>query len=469
MSSSFSVGGLASGLDTDAIVEALVNVKQAQLISPLEDKVIELSSKQSALDTVNTAMESMLSATKSIQNITDFEGKAATSSNTDVLTVSNLLASASKGTYSVNITALAQADRNYFTGVASTSSTTATTGTVTITSSGITTSIVIDSTNNTLTGIRDAINASTAPVTATIVNDGSGATPYRLVLTSDNTGADADITQDIAAITGLTDDAALNANALNTAQDAALTVNGMAVTATSNVVTNGIPGLTMNLVTTHTDVANPIRVTINGDYTGAETAISNLLNSYNEVIAKLKDQFAVDSTTGRSTGTLASDITLQSIQYRLHNLILSPQTQLAGNDYQTLAEIGVSMDDDGYLVINAAELEEALSIDEESVQRLFQGMSSTVGGISDTVYDYLYDMTNDGDGIMTQKARIWQESIDDALDQIDEYNDRIDAYEAQLKAKFAYMEQVISSLQLQSSALTASQASLESIAKQRNS
>lgn len=471
MTSSISFGGLASGLDTDAIIEALVGVKTAQLITPLENRIVEITDDQTALSTISTSLSSMQSATKSLNEIRDFDGRTATSSDSTELSVSTVTATASKGTYSVVINALAQADRNYFTGVANTTAEQFGTGTITLSSGGSTFTVDIDSTNNTLEGIRDAINAEAGTVTASIVDDGSATNQYRLVLTSTSTGADSDITQDIAAVltTGtpaLANDAALNADASNIGQDASIVVNGLTVTQSSNTISSVIPGVTFSLLQLHTDAASPIKVTVSGDFTATETAIANFINSYNEVLSKFKDAFDVDTSTGMSTGTLSSDFALQSSENRLTSLMISIQSQLAGNTYQSLSQIGITMDDNSYLVIDTAKLETAMSTDLTSVQRLFQGMSTTNDGIADKAYDLLYSLTNAADGLLTQKDRIWQENINDLSEQIDVRQARIDAYEARLKAKFVYMEQVISQLNDMSSSLESSTSVLDNVNQQ---
>lgn len=469
MSSTYAVTGLASGLDTASIVQSLVDLKTQQLITPLENRIYEIEDDQAALDTIKTTLSSMMSAARSLNNISDFNGRLANSSDTTALTISTVSATALQGTYSININQLAQADRNYFNGVADSTAATFGTGTFTITSSGQTIEVTIDSTNNTLEGIRDAINAEDGPVTATIINDGSGATPYRLVLTSNDTGADAEIVQNISSVLSLTDDAALNANSQNIAQDASITVNGLTVTDSTNVITTAIPGVTMNLLTLSTDTLDPIHVTISSDSSSPKTYITNFINAYNDVVADFIDAFEVDTATGKSSGTLASDFTLQSLEERMSSLMMTVQSQLAGNRYQSLSQIGITMDDSGYLVIDDSALTTAMDTYSEDVQRLFQGMSSSVDGISDKAYDLLYSMVNTADGILTQKNQIWQENIDDMTDEMDKRQTRIDAYEEMLQAKFAYMEELISKLNSISSSLESSQSALDNVNSQISS
>ncbi|MCP5464807.1 MAG: flagellar filament capping protein FliD [Deltaproteobacteria bacterium] len=320
--------------------------------------------------------------------------------------------------------------------------------------------ITIDSSNNTLAGIRDAINSSGGPVTASIVNDGSGASPYRLVLTSNETGDDADITHDIASVLTLTNDAALNADSSNTAQDAQVTINGLAIYSESNTFVDAIDDVTFEISQVETDT--PLTLTISDDFTTPISTISSFIASYNLVLAEFSAAFDTDDTTGASTGTLSSDISVQIAQNRLANIMTNVHYELAGNAFQSLAEIGITMNDDGLLDVDTDVLEDALTEDADSVKRLFQGMSSSVDGIADQAYDVLYDLTNSADGVFTRKSRIWDETIDDLLDLMEEREDRIETYEELVRSKFNYLEELLSTLEAQSSALEGLQSVLDS-------
>lgn len=465
MSGSFAVSGLISGLDTDAIIQSLVDVRTAQQILPLQDQILELSSKQSALESVEETLDSLRSESLGLRSLANFEGRIANSSDTVSAEISSVSSSAIKGTYTVNITQLAQADRNYFAGVGDEDLTQFGTGTISIESSGSIITIEIDSDNNTLKGIRDAINASEASVTASIVNDGDPANPYRLVLTSDETGSDADIIQDISAVLTLADDAVLNADATNQAQDTDFTVNGLAITVDSNTVSDAIPGVTFNLLAAE---GTDFTVTVNEDHTNSLQKIADFLNAYNGVMAEFQNQFSVDDLTGASVGVLSSDFTMQNIQARINDLVLRPQNQLAGNEFKALAEIGITLNEDGFLVLDQGVLTDALNEDSDSVRRLFQGMSSDVDGIADNVYLYLNDITNPADGLLAKKDQIWQSNIDDLIDLIEEREDRIADYEQGLKDKFLYMEQTLLALENQSAQLDSAQTQLENLAKAKN-
>lgn len=460
MSGSFSVGGLMSGLDTDAIIKSLVDVKTAQLVTPLEDEILQLTSKTSSLEEVETALSGFRSTASTLKYLSTFEGRVGNVSSTEDVAINTVSQSAVKGTYNVTVNDLAQADREYFNGVANVDQTQFGTGIISITSSGSTVTVEIDASNNTLEGIRDAINASSANVIASIVNDGDPTNPYRLVLTSEETGSDAAIIQNIDSVLTLTHDAATSALAVNQAQDADLLVNGLQIFSASNTVTDAIPGVSFTALI-DSDGLTDVTITVSEDYTNSVEKIIDFVNSYNQVVAEFKNQFAVDPTTGASVGILSSDFTLQSIQSKLNESMLSRNYQLAGNEFLSLSEIGITLNSDGYLEVDQSTLEDKLSEDVDSVARLFQGMSSSVGGIADKIYDYLNDITNPADGILAQKKQMWQTSMDEDSEQIDIYEERIADYEQNLKDKFLYLEQTLLALQNQSNSLESAQQALE--------
>lgn len=462
MSSSISFGGLASGLDTDAIVEAYVNVQKARLITPLENRIAELTEKQSEVDDIKTLMNTVKSYAYDINKVGAFDTKTASSSDTSKLSVSGVTTSAQLGTYEVLVTTLAKADKEYFNGVADTNVTQFGTGTIQITSDGVTVDVAITSSNNTLAGIRDAINAAAnIPVTASIVNDG-GASPYRLVLTSKTLGTAAAITQNIASVLSLTYDAATSTAAVNQPSNASISVNGLTITGRSNTFTEAIPGVTFTASATHTDAANPMRITVTNNTSAMKSSISGFINAYNEVVAAMQENFTYDSAT-QTGGVLFSDETLQSIQGRLNNIIIGVYN-FGTNAYQSLSDIGITMGTDNLLTMDSSKLDAALTSKLSDVKILFQG-NGTSKAIAGKTYDYIYNMTNDGTGTLTRKEQIYQDNIDYLNELLEERNDRIDNYEAELRARFAYMEEVISSLKAQESTISGMQATIENIYK----
>ena len=177
---------------------------------------------------------------------------------------------AASGSYSVEVGLLAQAQKRKSSAFTAASSTigsgtltidfgTYSADTFTLNPDKATKTISIGSGQSSLAGIRDAVNAANAGVTAGIVNDGSG---YRLTLTSRDTGAanalrvvvaDSDgIHTDMSGLSQLMFDGRTsgvkNLTQSAAAQNASVTIDGIAISKASNTITDAIEGVTLNLL-----------------------------------------------------------------------------------------------------------------------------------------------------------------------------------------------------------------------------
>lgn len=438
-------GGLSSGLDTDAIVTALVDARKAQLITPLQSRIADITTKQMTLSTFQTHLSNLQSISNTLRTA-DVLGRSATSSDADFVSIASVDAAAVTGTYDVTVTDLATTDKVYFTGEADSDTTTFGTGTITITSDGIAKTVVIDATNNTLEGIAEAINATDGmAVTASIVNDG-GANPYRLVLTSNSTGDDADITQDLdVVLAGLAVDAGLTA--ANDSVDANIMVNGLGITKSSNTFSDAIPGVTFTL---RDDTGIPtVKVTVADDFSATTSAITSFVTNFNALVDAYAEQFSFNEAT-QSLGALGSDSALLGTQSRIRSIVFGVYNNLGLSTYKSLSDIGISVDDNGKLSVDSTALNEALTDDADEVKTLFQGLDTNnpaQSGLMEQLYDYLDSQVNSIDGFLVEKSSIYSDSIADLNGQIDDREDRIDAYEENLKLRFARLELVLAELQ----------------------
>ena len=207
--------------------------------------------------------------------------------------------------------------------------------------------VVIDSTNNTLMGLRDAVNAAKIGVQAAIVNDGSG---YRMTFSSTTTGAANSIQTTVTGDNDSNDsdssglsrfvynDTTKNMTQSVSAQDAKLKVNGLSVTSASNTVTDVMEGVTLGLVAA--DAGKSKAIAIVNDQSGLKTAVENFVLDFNALKDITASLGAFDSTTGESAG-LQGDSTLRALVRDVRSLISTPVASLSGN-YNALSEIGVS-------------------------------------------------------------------------------------------------------------------------------
>lgn len=383
-----------TALDVPTLVSQLMAVERRPIdklnakISSYETKISSYGTLSSLVSTFQTAATGMTSGLQKL---------AATPSDANVLSATTS-STAVPGTYAVNVSQLAQSQNLIATGQTSSTaaigSGTATTVTfdlgaisggtltngvysgATFTSNGsATVSITINSSNNTLVGIRDAINAAALGVTATIVNDGSG-TPYRLALTSTSSGVSNSIKittsggdAAISSLLGYDPAGTQNLTQTLAAQNANLTVNGIAITSKSNTISGAIQGVTLTLKKT---TATPASLTVARDTTAINTAASGFVDAYNALASQIKSRSAYGTgTTG--AGSLAGDGTLRLMQEQLRGIFNTPAS---GGTLTSLGQVGISFQKDGSLLLDSSKLNSAISANFSDVSNLF---SSSTG------------------------------------------------------------------------------------------
>lgn len=440
--STITFGGLNSGLDTDTIIESLVGVKEQQLITPLQTRVSNITTRQTALSGFQTLLSNLKSAASSLKTAA-ITGRTASSASATKLSIDSTASTAVAGTYDVTITTIATNDRVYFDGEADTSTTTFGTGTVSITSNSITKEVVIDSTNNTLQGIVDAINATSGmDVTASIVNDG-GANPYRLVLTSKSTGTTSNITENLSTtLSGLAVDAATTAS--NNAVNASITVNSLTISKSTNTFSDAIPGVTFTVKDKET--TTPIKVTVTDDYSSTTSSINTFVSAYNTLASAYDAQFAYNSDT-ESVGILGADYTLHSTETKIKNIIFDIYDDLSLNTYDSLNAIGITVDKTGTMSVDSTKLNTALTNNSTEVKKLFQGTTDkTDDGLFEKLYNTIDIMVNTTSGTLVKKSEIYDDQIEFLNELIDDRETRIANYEQSLMDKFVYLEEVLTSL-----------------------
>jgi len=460
----FTVGGIVTGLDTQSIVDALVQVERLP-IDRLQNRQSGFQNKISALQELNTLLSSLQTDVQALKDTTNpFLGRVATSLNAEVATV-RVTDDSPLGSYSLEVTSLSKAQTLATVAgrIADTDTTAIGTGTLSIGIGAKTpVEIVVDSSNNTLVGIRDAINLANTGVTASIVNDGT-ASPYRLVITSDSPGTDHAITL---AVTGDgdgsdADDAGLSQLTsahlaeVQAATDAQLSVNGIAVISSSNTVTDAIPGATLEL--TGTTSGSPVEVTIKESSSQVETALASFVDNYNKIVS-----FASQQNNLRSPGPLAGDFTLRSVSSRLSSLVLSfgahGQTAI-----RALSDIGVRMGDGGKLQFDPSIFRDAIREDANAVEQFLRGDGDDVGGVFEDFFKAVEGFTDPISGAIHGRTDGLNANIKRINQQIDLAEVRLSAFEKRITTQFTNLELLMNDLQTQGTALADALSSLPAI------
>lgn len=389
--------GIGSSLDVNGIVTKLMAVERI----PLDQLAVQESrqrSKLSAYGSLKSAVAALQTVAQGLATGSSLKIQAATVSDPAVFAAS-VGASAAPGSHAIEVSALARAARLVSAGFDSTSaivgsgSLTMAFGTYesggnTFTPNAAKTpvTIAIPPVTNTLAGVRDAINAAGAGVTAAIVNDGS-ASGNRLVITANDSGvanslriavADDDgIATDTGGLSQLAFDptgavgSGKNLSQRQAAQNAALTIDGIAVTKPSNVITDAIEGVTLNLA--KTNAGTPATVTIAPDSSKIQASLEAFVKAYNDASKTIRGFTAYDPTT-RAGGVLSGDSAPRSILSQMRSTITVGAA--SGGAFNSLADIGISFQIDGMVKLDATRLQAAISSNFGDLIKVFKASAT---------------------------------------------------------------------------------------------
>lgn len=360
--------GIGSNLDVNSIVSQLMTIEQRPL-TLLNRKEAGLQGKLSALGSLKGAVAGLQSAMQGLKSIARFQGFSATVSDSSVLGAS-ANTNATSASHNITVTSLAQQQILAAAGVADDSAALST-GTISLrVGSGATTSITIDASNNTLRGVRDAINSAGADVSASIVNDGAAA-PWRLVLTAKSTGAANTIAITNTLAAGEFKIALDNRSETQAARSAALTVDGIAVTSATNSVSDVVAGVALNL-----SKAGASTVTVARNTSSAQAAVQAFVKAYNDVNKTLGEMTSYDAATRRA-GPFQGEAMAINLQANMRGTLSRVLEGLQGT-FTSLSQAGVSFQKDGALALDSAKLTAAFDKDFSAVGNLFaaRGASS---------------------------------------------------------------------------------------------
>ncbi|HDH97239.1 MAG TPA: hypothetical protein ENF73_05905 [Proteobacteria bacterium] len=361
------VSGLASGLDTDQIISQLMAIERRPVVR-LQNKVSAYQDAISMYDELASKFRSLRTAARALDSFWEFCVKQATSSDEDVLTATASYA-ADVQSHTITVQQLARAESEVSQGYSSTSDSVGT-GTVVITvGDDDPVTITLTEGNDTLEDLKDAINASDADVTASIINDGDASNPYRLVVTSNQTGASRSITIDTSGLSGGTTPVFTDGDpgeAGQKAQDAILIVDGITVTKSENTITDLFEGVTIQLHQTSTE---QVELEIESDIDTLKENIRSFVSAFNEFLDFLESaKDNPDYATERST--------LLQLELSLKGAFTSSIEGLSGT-YQHLSQVGLRFDENGELTFDEDDFDDAIEDDFEGVMKLFVGFGET--------------------------------------------------------------------------------------------
>ncbi|MEA1050061.1 flagellar filament capping protein FliD [Lamprobacter modestohalophilus] len=401
--------GIGSGLDLNGLLDQLRDAERGRL-QPIAQQKEAQQAKLSAYGKLQGALSSLQSAADTLNGSALFGSLSSSVTGTSVTSAAD--SNAVPGRYDVSVTTLARAQSIATLGFAEDK--TFNEGTLTINAGDSDSLEVTVAEGASLEDIRDSINASGSAITATIVNDG-GADPFRLVLSTDETGEDAAIgSMTFSGTNSPDDDNSLTFGGTGTmeetvaAQNATLTVNGIDITSQSNQVEGAIQGVTLSLAE-EGESANST-IIVERDNFAVRDAISGFVDAFNSLKETTADLTSFNAETG-AAGELLGDSALRTIDSRLRGVLGG---MVSGGDFSTLSDIGISLQRDGTLEIDAEKLDDAVVNQRQALTTFFAG-DTEAGGFAGALSEML-DQVLDDRGLLGS-ARSGVESRITSLDE----------------------------------------------------
>lgn len=481
MSTIGTIGSVGSGLDVESIVKALVDADVAPKNNSLNRRESELTAEFTAIGTLKSTLSALDTSLTSLSDGTAFDLMVIdTPEAVDVLQTGSPI----EGQYSINVNTLA-ASQVLASGGFSGSSTVVGTGTLTFKigaptyasgSSGAyggftadntkTVSVAIDASTNTVAGIRDAVNASSVGITASLVVDGD---QTRLLFTADDSGAgtaitvsaDDDDSNDINT-SGLSqlaynlDSGSFvgNLSEARASQDASFALNGLSLTNASNNIKGLVDGLdfTLKKVTSSAE-----SVLVKKDSVGIEKKVQSFVDAYNAYqtsLSKLMDYKDGD-------GALAGDSTARRVQSAVRSATTGI-VSLSGNAYTALSDIGITSDRYGQLALKSADFQSALGSNAADLQTFFSGATTSVNltdntdatGFADLLKATIDTYVNSSTGMLVSRENRIDLAIDDIADDRLDVVARMASLEARYTRQFTAMDTLVGQLKGTSDFLT---------------
>jgi flagellar hook-associated protein 2 len=342
-----SFGSATSGQGFDvASTVTQVQASEQAIETPWKNQLTALQAQDTVLSTLGSDLATL---TTSLQALTDFDGvfseKQGSSSNTDLLSLTSASVAASAGSHTIVVNSLAQTSSESSSAVTDANDTLS--GSLTI--QGHTFSVDSADNDTTLASLAFAINSADIGVNANVITDSTGS---RLSLVSGTSGTAGQLS-----VSGSISGASSGSISFSSSQDgkdASLTVDGVAITSSSNTVSDAIPGVTFQLL--GAAPGTPIQVEITNDNTDIGTAMSKFVTAYNAVINDINGQEKDDSSGNAEP--LFGNPTLALIQSQIAGSLFGGA---ASGAISNITQLGIGLNDDGTLTLDADTLNSALN------------------------------------------------------------------------------------------------------------
>ena len=420
-----------------SIAQIPVKILQNQQTNILQEKQLTTS--------LEAAVSDLNASVTALGNVGSSQGLVGSSSDTTRVVVNSSSATSPVSYAITDISSVAKAaSETSLLGLAdATTAPVSTTGTVRLVIGGtaVTPDITLDAAHNNLTGLRDAINALGAGVSASVLTTGTGATPYYLSVSAAATGQNA---------IQLIDDPAGSATQLltsaNPGANADFYVNGAHVVSTSNVINSVIPGITFTIAGETS--GQTVTISAASDPSQLSSALQDFVTKYNAVASQLNAQ------VGPAAGMLSGNSLVWGIQSALRGLV----NYNGDGVIKSLADLGIELDTHGQMTFNQTTTDPTRHIAFNSLSSAqIAGAFSFLGSATTGFGKLAASLTQFSDPI-TGAIKTQQDQYDAAYsrlqDQISTLTDRVNQMQTILSAKLQSADTQVAQMQSQQQLLT---------------
>lgn len=481
--------GLASGLDTQAIIEQLVALERLP-IQKLEGQKAKENSKLELLGSLKGLVETLQEKADALRSAGNFFSYTVGVSTEGVATIS-ATGSAQAGSHTLEVMTTAAIDRWAFDGVADDTVDLATADGqgITFTVDGVAYSATVTAASSNIHEIAAALNdAAGEAIVATVVNTGTESSPsHQLVIASKKSGEDFRVEGIGNTIAGLTiDGQAGSSNNITVGSNAVAVIDGLTVERSDNDFGDVIAGLSIDILSANQGQA--MTFTVEPDREAIKGRVQELADAYNAVIDFVNEQNEY-SEEGGPGGDLFGDPLLRRLRQEIQASLFDVDLGNVQNDtegYSSLTLIGIQQDNDGRISINGSVFDQKMNENLELLSDLFIDTDGFVR-LSDepNTPDYFTDATADSgiaddlwrtidrlvstqegpiidqdtgermklDGIFGGREKVLRETIDRYNDQIEIRERRLEDFQENLVKRFAALEKLMGELNARGAAL----------------
>ncbi len=429
---SITSSGIGSGLDVNSLVSQLVAAERAPQEARLARIDTKLTTEFTALSQLKGSMSAFQSALSGLKDASTLIARKATVSD-DKQFAATAGGTAVAGNYTIEVEKLATASQLKSAPFVGGSSSLVGTGVLTLSLGTNAFTVEIDSSNNTLAGIRDAINKATTNtgVHATILNGMSGNQPASyLVISGDKTGAvnKVAVAQSggdggLSSLVYDPDSPGTSALTGTDAEDAIVHISNVEVHSATNTITDAIDGVTLALKKQAPGTVDTL--TVANDDSVVQDKVTAFVTAYNSLATQIATLRSYDAATAKA-GPLLGDAMLLNIEAQLRRTVSSPVSG-ATEPYSMLASVGVAFGTDGKLALDATKFQAAMKANSTAVSALF----GSTNGVAKQLDGFLTTQLSSSGGIATRNA-----GIDAQRKDLNQRADALDARMATIQARY---------------------------------